>query len=74
MVTESSESEALLFSSLELLAPPRVGKEQPCKGESAGGEGSLTELVRASAVMGTMLHQGGRVSGRNQHFQELPAE
>lgn len=72
-VTESSESKAL-FSSLELLAPLRTGKEQLCKGECAGVEGSLTELVRTSTVTRTMFHQGGRVYGTNLHLQELLAE
>lgn len=73
MVAESSESKAL-FSSLELLAPPCTGKEQPCKGECAGVEDSLTELVRASTVTRTMLHQGGGVCRTNLHLQELLVE
>lgn len=39
MVTESSESEALFFHSLELLTPwERAGKEQPyrCEGSRSG--------------------------------------
>lgn len=67
MVTDSRESNAL-FSSLELLALAHEGKEQSYKGECSGVGDSLTELVRASAVMGVILHQTGWVSGRKQHL------
>lgn len=67
MVTESRESDTFL-TSLEMLSLAHEGKEQSYKGECAGVGDSLTELVRASAVMGMILHRSGRVSGRNQHL------
>lgn len=51
IVTESRESNAL-FSSLELLALAHEGKVQSYKRGCAEVGASLTELVRASAVMG----------------------
>lgn len=44
-----------MFSSLELLALAHEGKEQFYKGECAEVGDSLTELVRASAMMGLIL-------------------
>lgn len=47
------------------------GRSSPA-GRGCRSEIDLHRLVRASAVMGTLLHQGDRVSLRIQHLQELP--